>query len=221
MIVSGCGRGRSCFACWWRSDSSAGRSSRSQEPAESRPARDPRSDSGVARCRQRPSRASAGGGAHPARPVLPAADPRAGSASPSRYRSLTLPTVANPCHPTGGLWGESKSDYLLDVAASERRWIADFVTVTRSTRAAHALRRPRAGAAILVRRRLGISADRQARRRPSRRMPDRRCRAAARISPAFPGGRKADAAAFRAPCRERPRCSMRGCRARRAVACSR
>jgi membrane protein DedA with SNARE-associated domain len=50
----------------------------------------------------------------------------------SRYRSLTLPTVANPCHPMGGMWGESKSGYLLDVAANERRWIADFVMVTRS-----------------------------------------------------------------------------------------
>jgi hypothetical protein len=30
------------------------------------------------------------------------------------------------------MWGESKSGYLLDVAANERRWIADFVTVTRS-----------------------------------------------------------------------------------------
>src|SRR5215510_9238965 len=50
----------------------------------------------------------------------------------SRYRSLTLPTVANACHPMGGMWGESKSRYLLDVAANERRWIADFVTVTRS-----------------------------------------------------------------------------------------
>ena len=49
-----------------------------------------------------------------------------------RYRSLTLPTVANPCRRTGGLWGEAKSDYFLDVAASERRWIADFVSVTRS-----------------------------------------------------------------------------------------
>ena len=35
----------------------------------------------------------------------------------SRYRSLTLPTLANPCHPIGGIWGESKSGYLLDVAA--------------------------------------------------------------------------------------------------------
>ena len=50
-----------------------------------------------------------------------------------RHRSLTLPTVANPCHPNGGLWGESKSGYLLDIAAGERRWIADFVTVTRSS----------------------------------------------------------------------------------------
>ena len=50
----------------------------------------------------------------------------------SRYRSLTLPTVANPCHPMEGMWRESKSGYLLDVAANERQWIADFVTVTRS-----------------------------------------------------------------------------------------
>jgi membrane protein DedA with SNARE-associated domain len=50
-----------------------------------------------------------------------------------RYRSLTLPTVANPCRPSGGLWGESRSDYFFDVAASERRWIADFITVTRSS----------------------------------------------------------------------------------------
>jgi membrane protein DedA with SNARE-associated domain len=50
----------------------------------------------------------------------------------SRYRSLTLPTVANPCHPLGGMWGESKSGYLGDVAGGERRYIADFVAVTRS-----------------------------------------------------------------------------------------
>jgi membrane protein DedA with SNARE-associated domain len=50
-----------------------------------------------------------------------------------RYRSLTLPTVANPLHRKRGMWTESKSDYLLDVAESERRWIADFVTATRST----------------------------------------------------------------------------------------
>jgi membrane protein DedA with SNARE-associated domain len=49
-----------------------------------------------------------------------------------RYRSLTLPTVANPYHAKRGMGGGSKSDYLLDVAANERRWIADFVTLTRS-----------------------------------------------------------------------------------------
>jgi membrane protein DedA with SNARE-associated domain len=49
-----------------------------------------------------------------------------------RYRSLTLPTVANPRHPTGGVWGGSKCDYLLDVAGQERRWIADVVVITRS-----------------------------------------------------------------------------------------
>jgi membrane protein DedA with SNARE-associated domain len=49
-----------------------------------------------------------------------------------RYRSLTLPTVANPRHPTGGAWGGSRSGYLLDVAATERRWIADVVVVPRN-----------------------------------------------------------------------------------------
>ena len=49
-----------------------------------------------------------------------------------RHRSLTLPTAANPRIPTGGMWGESKSDYLFDVAASERRWIADFIVMRRS-----------------------------------------------------------------------------------------
>jgi membrane protein DedA with SNARE-associated domain len=48
-----------------------------------------------------------------------------------RYRSLTLPTAANPAIFTGGMWGESKSSYFLDVAPAERRWIADFVLVER------------------------------------------------------------------------------------------
>ena len=50
-----------------------------------------------------------------------------------KYRSLTLPSVANPYPRAGGMWGDSKSTYLLDVAASERSWIADCVVVTRST----------------------------------------------------------------------------------------
>lgn len=50
-----------------------------------------------------------------------------------KHRSLTLPTVANPYRAAGGIWGCSRSSYLLDVAASERRWIADCVVVTRST----------------------------------------------------------------------------------------
>jgi membrane protein DedA with SNARE-associated domain len=49
-----------------------------------------------------------------------------------RYRSLTLPTVTNPGRSSAGPWGESKSGYLLDVAGSHRRWIADFVTMTRT-----------------------------------------------------------------------------------------
>ncbi len=50
-----------------------------------------------------------------------------------RHRSLTLPTAANPHIFTGGMWGESKSGYLYDVKPSERRWIADFVTLRRNS----------------------------------------------------------------------------------------
>ena len=49
-----------------------------------------------------------------------------------RYRSLTLPTAANPAIYTGGMWGESKSGYFVDVAPAMRRWIADFVVVKRN-----------------------------------------------------------------------------------------
>ena len=48
-----------------------------------------------------------------------------------RYRSLTLPSAANPSIPTGGMWGESKSACLAGIAPDERRWVADFVTLQR------------------------------------------------------------------------------------------
>jgi len=48
-----------------------------------------------------------------------------------RYRSLTLPTVSNPLIETGGMWGESKSNIMMSVDESQRRWIADFVTLHR------------------------------------------------------------------------------------------
>lgn len=48
-----------------------------------------------------------------------------------RHGSLTLPTAANPNIFTGGMWGETKSSYLLDVGAEQRRWIADFVLANR------------------------------------------------------------------------------------------
>jgi membrane protein DedA with SNARE-associated domain len=48
-----------------------------------------------------------------------------------RYRSLTLPTAANPKIFTGGMWGETKSSYFDDVAPQQRSWIAEFITVTR------------------------------------------------------------------------------------------
>ena len=48
-----------------------------------------------------------------------------------KYRCMTLPTAANPNILTGGMWGETKSSYLLDVAVAERKWVADFVVVKR------------------------------------------------------------------------------------------
>jgi membrane protein DedA with SNARE-associated domain len=48
-----------------------------------------------------------------------------------RHRCLTLPTAANPTIFTGGMWGETKSSYFVDVAPEQRRWIADFVVVQR------------------------------------------------------------------------------------------
>lgn len=47
--------------------------------------------------------------------------------------ALTLPSTANPAIVTGGMWGESKSSYFLDMAAAARRWIADFVVVRRGS----------------------------------------------------------------------------------------
>jgi membrane protein DedA with SNARE-associated domain len=48
-----------------------------------------------------------------------------------KYRSLTLPTAANPKIFTGGMWGETKSSYFNDVSPLERKWIADFVLIKR------------------------------------------------------------------------------------------
>lgn len=50
-----------------------------------------------------------------------------------RHRSFTLPSAANPRIATGGMWGESKSSYFLDMAACERKWIADFVVIKRGS----------------------------------------------------------------------------------------
>jgi membrane protein DedA with SNARE-associated domain len=50
-----------------------------------------------------------------------------------RHRSLTLPTCVNPAIPTGGMWGESKSDILADVTGDARRYVADFVVLRRRT----------------------------------------------------------------------------------------
>lgn len=61
-----------------------------------------------------------------------------------RHRSLTLPTVANPTIVTGGMWGESKSSYFVDMVPDERRWIADFVVLDRARGASAAVDAERA-----------------------------------------------------------------------------
>jgi hypothetical protein len=46
-----------------------------------------------------------------------------------RFRSLALPSIANPCIEAGGYWGESKSACMRLVAPEMRKWFADFITV--------------------------------------------------------------------------------------------
>jgi membrane protein DedA with SNARE-associated domain len=48
-----------------------------------------------------------------------------------RHRSLTLPSACNPRIPTGGMWGESKSDCLAEVTGREREWLAGYVVLAR------------------------------------------------------------------------------------------
>jgi hypothetical protein len=48
-----------------------------------------------------------------------------------RYRSLTLPTVANPAIYSGGVLGESKSDILDMLPESVRGWVAPHVKIRR------------------------------------------------------------------------------------------
>jgi membrane protein DedA with SNARE-associated domain len=48
------------------------------------------------------------------------------------HRSITLPTAANPFIEAGGLWGESKSELLNQIAPKFQNWVASFVTIIRS-----------------------------------------------------------------------------------------
>jgi hypothetical protein len=52
-----------------------------------------------------------------------------------RFRGLALPTIANPSIEVGGYWGESKSACMRLVASDQQQWLADFVTLRRSTAA--------------------------------------------------------------------------------------
>ena len=49
-----------------------------------------------------------------------------------RYRSLTLPSAANPGIETGGFMGESKGSVMKQVGAEQQKWIAEFVTQHRN-----------------------------------------------------------------------------------------
>lgn len=46
-----------------------------------------------------------------------------------RYRCLTLPTLANPNIEAGGLWGESKSKCLQQIAPGNARFIAPYIVI--------------------------------------------------------------------------------------------
>ena len=48
-----------------------------------------------------------------------------------RRGSLSLPTLVNPYIEVGGLWGESKGNYLKSVGADCRCWVADFTMLHR------------------------------------------------------------------------------------------
>lgn len=48
-----------------------------------------------------------------------------------RYRGISLPTIANPSFPGGGMFGESKADILTLAYAHIPEWVAPFITVDR------------------------------------------------------------------------------------------
>ena len=47
-----------------------------------------------------------------------------------RYRSMTLPTVANPLIEAGGLWGESKSKLMGSISAENSDFVGTFTTIS-------------------------------------------------------------------------------------------
>ena len=48
-----------------------------------------------------------------------------------RYRSVTLPSAANPMIEAGGLWGESKSRCMAQIAPAYAAWVAPYAAVQR------------------------------------------------------------------------------------------
>jgi membrane protein DedA with SNARE-associated domain len=53
-----------------------------------------------------------------------------------RYRSFTLPTLANPLIETGGYWGESKTLALNDIGTDQKQWVANYFSFMRTEKAA-------------------------------------------------------------------------------------
>jgi membrane protein DedA with SNARE-associated domain len=49
-----------------------------------------------------------------------------------RYRSLTLPSAANPMIETGGFMGESKAGVMEMVGKDQRQWLSEFVSLKRN-----------------------------------------------------------------------------------------
>jgi membrane protein DedA with SNARE-associated domain len=46
-----------------------------------------------------------------------------------RYRSMTLPTIANPLIEAGGLWGESKSKLMGSISSDNNEFVGSFTTL--------------------------------------------------------------------------------------------
>lgn len=107
-----------------------------------------------------------------------------------RHRGISLPTIANPSFPGGGLYGESKAAILDLALRAAPQWVAPFVAIERPSRPVDATQEARAALRRLADNGLGL---------PVVAKPDLGCRGAgvqlvrtqaelARYIEAFPAG---------------------------------